>query len=128
MPPRIGKRVKNRFQVLDCNVRLKSIGILGLFGNQMHRASLINLSASGIQIISNDILKDQKQYDIAIYIPAFRQPISAKGRIAWQKLYEGKDAKQYYRAGFEFTYFKGRAMEQIEKLGDNPRLRELKKS
>ena len=111
-----GKRVKKRFRILDCNVRLESKGILGRFGNQMHCASTINLSPNGIQVISSDMLKTKKQYDIVIYTRVFRQPISTKGRVIWQKPYDGKDAKRYYRAGFEFTYFKGRAMEQLEAL------------
>jgi len=126
MPPTIGKRVKDRFQILDCNVRLESKGILGRFGNQTNWSSLINLSCSGIQVISSDKLKTKKQYDIVINTLVFSQPISTKGRVIWQKPFEGKDAKQYYRAGFEFTYFKGRAMEQLEALEVNPLLRDLR--
>ena len=125
MPPVAEKRVESRFLILDCNVRLESKGILGRFRNQMHFASTINLSPSGIQVVSSDMLKTQKQYDIAIYTRVFRQSISTKGRIVWRKPYDGKDAKQYYRTGFEFTYFKGRAMEQLEALEVNPLLREI---
>ena len=71
------------------------------------------------------MLKTQKQYDIVVNTLVFRQPISTKGRVIWQKPYEGKDAKQYHRIGFEFTYFKGRAMEQLEALEVNPLLREI---
>ncbi len=112
---------------MNCNVRLESKGFLGFFGNQMHCAALINSSATGIQIVSYDMLKNKKQYDIVIYSPAFSNPISTKGRIVWQKPYAGNDRKQYYRIGFEFTYFKGPSMEQIQKLEDDPNLRELKR-
>jgi len=122
MPPVVGKRAKSRFRILDCNVRLESKGILGRFGNQMHCASAINLSPNGIQVISSDMLKTKKQYDIAIYTRVFRQPISTKGRVIWQKPYDGKGAKRYYRVGFEFTYFKGHAMEQLEVLEISPHL------
>jgi len=125
MPPTIGKRVNNRFQVLSCNIRLKSKKMLGLFGNQIHGASLIDLSTTGMQLISFEMLIARKQYDITIYTPAFNQPISAKGRIIWQKPYDGKDQKQYYRIGFEFTYFKGKAMEKLEALDVNHQLREI---
>ncbi len=127
MPLTIGKRVKDRFQVLECNVRLESKGMLGLFGNQIHCASLINLSAGGMQVISYNMLKTRKQYDIAIYTPAFRHPISAKGRVVWQKPYDGKDTKEYYRIGFEFSYFIGQAMEQLETLENSPKLRAIKR-
>jgi len=122
MPPIAEKRVESRFQILDCNVQLESKGILGRFGNQMHCASTINLSPSGIQVISSDMLKTQKQYDIGIYTRVFHQPISTKGRVIWQKLYDGKDAKRYFRTGFEFTYFKAHAMEQLEALKICPHL------
>jgi len=89
----------------------------------MHCASAINLSPNGIQVISSDMLKTKKQYDIVIYTRVFRQPISTKGRVIWQKPYDGKDAKRYYRTGFEFTYFKGHAMEQLEVLEISPHLR-----
>jgi len=128
MPPDIGKRAKPRFQVLNCNVRLELKGFLGRFGNQMHCASLINLSTSGMQVICYDMLKAQKQYDILIFTLAFRFPILAKGRVVWQNPYDGKNANRYYRIGFEFTYFKGRAMEHLEELEDNPNLREIKRS
>ena len=45
-----------------------------------------------MQVISYDKLSNKKQYDIAIYTPAFRFPISTKGLIIWQKPYDGKDA------------------------------------
>ncbi len=124
MPPTVGKRVNSRFQILNCNVQLKSKGVFGLFGKQTYWGSLINLSPSGIQVVSSDILKTQKQYDIVVNTLVFRQPISTKGRVIWQKPYEGKDAKQYHRIGFEFTYFKGRAIEQLNELKTNPLLRE----
>lgn len=127
MPPTIGKRVKDRFQVLECNVRLETKGLFGYFGNQMHCASLINLSTSGMQVISFDMLTNKKHYDISIYTPAFPQPISAKGRIIWQKPYDGKDTKEYYRIGFEFTYFKGQAIERLEELESSPKLREIRR-
>ena len=122
MPLIDGKRVKSRFRILDCNVRLESKGILGRFGNQMHYASTINLSSNGVQVISSDMIKANKEYDIVIYTRVFRQPISTKGRVVWQKPYDGKDAKRYYRTGFEFTYFKGHAMEQLEALEISPHL------
>jgi len=127
MPPDVGKRAKPRFQVLSCNVRLELKGLLGRFGNQMHCASLINLSTNGMQVICYDMLKAKKQYDIVIFTPAFRYPISTKGRVVWQKPYNGKDANQYYRIGFEFTYFKGRAIENLEELEGNPNLRKMAK-
>ena len=127
MLPTVGKRVKERFQVLHCNVRLESKGMLGFFGNQMHCASLINLSTSGMQVISFNLLTGRNNYDIAIYMPAFHKPISAKARIVWQKPYYGKDKQEYYRIGFEFTEFKGDAIEQLEKLEANPQLREIKR-
>lgn len=125
MPPAIGKRVKNRFQVRNCNVRLESKGKLGLFKNQIRGASLINLSTTGIQVIAFKMLVARKQYNITIYTPAFNKPISTKGRIIWQKPFDGKDQKQYYRIGFEFTYFKGKAMEKLEALDVNHQLREM---
>ncbi|MEA3232746.1 MAG: PilZ domain-containing protein [Thermodesulfobacteriota bacterium] len=93
----------------------------------MYCASLINLSAGGMQVITYDMLKTQKQYDIAIYTPAFRYPISARGRVVWQMPYNGKDTKQYYRIGLEFTYFKGPAMERLEELENRPKLREIRR-
>jgi len=71
MPSPIGKRVNNRFQVLNCNVRLKSKRILGLFGNKLHGTSLIDLSTTGMQVISFEMLMARKQDDISIYTPAF---------------------------------------------------------
>ena len=126
MPSSIGKRINNRFQVLNCNVRLKSKGILGLFGHQIHGTSLIDQSTTGMQVISFEMLMARKQYDITIYTPAFNQPISAKGRLIWQKPYDGKDQKQYYRIGFEFAYFKEKAIEKLEALDLNHQLRKIK--
>lgn len=125
MPPTIGKRVKNRFRVLNCNVRLESKGRLGLFKNQIRGASLIDLSTTGIQVVAFEMLVARKQYDISIYTPAFNKPISTRGRIVWQKPYDGKDQKKYYRIGLEFTYFKGKAMEKLEALDVNHQLRKI---
>ena len=86
---------------------------------------LVNLSAAGIQAISSKMLNDQKEYDIAILAPAFRHPISAKGRVIWHKPCTADDQQQYYRVGLEFTYFKDQAMNKIEALECNPKLREI---
>ena len=123
--PVIGNRNNTRFQVLNCRVQLKSNGILGLVGKEIHHLSLVDLSAAGIQAISSKRLTDQKEYDIAILAPAFRHPISAKGRVIWHKPYTSDDQKRYYRVGLEFTYFKDQAMKKIEDLEFNPKLREI---
>jgi len=123
--PTIGKRSKNRFQVLNCRVQLKSNGIFGLFGKEIHQLSLINLSTAGIQAISTKRLTNQKEYDIAILAPAFPHPISAKGRVVWHQSHTGRDNTQYYRIGLEFTYFKEQSMKKIETLEYSPELREL---
>lgn len=64
MPPDIGygKRAKERFQVLNCNVRIESKGVLGRFGSKAHCASLINLSTSGMQVVCYDMLKGIAQH------------------------------------------------------------------
>ncbi len=123
--PAIGKRTKQRFQVLNCRVQLKSKGILGIFGKEIHQLSLINLSGAGIQAISPKRLNNRKEYDIAILAPAFRHPISAKGRVVWNHPYIGRDNIQYYRVGLEFTYFKELSMKKIKELEFSPELRKL---
>ena len=123
--PTIGKRTNNRFQVLNCRVQLKSKGILGLFGKEIHQLSLIDLSAAGIQVISPKKLNYQKEYDIAILAPAFRHPISTKGCVIWNHPYIGTDNSQYYRVGLEFTYFKEISMKRIQALESSPELRKL---
>lgn len=123
--PVIGKRTNNRFQVLNCRVQLKSNGIFGLFGKEIHQLSLIDLSATGIQAISSKGLTNRKKYDIAILAPAFRHPISVKGHVVWNRPYSGKDNIQYYQVGLEFSYFKKLSMKKIEALEDSPELREL---
>jgi hypothetical protein len=123
--PSIGKRTNNRFQVLNCRVQLKSNGILGLFGKEIHQLSLIDLSAAGIQVISPKKLNHRKEYDIAILAPAFRHPISTKGRVVWNHPYTGRDNIQYYRVGLEFTYFKEISMKQIQVLESSPELRKM---
>ena len=122
--PVIGNRNNTRFQVLNCRVQLKSNGILGMFGKEIYQLSLIDLSAAGIQAISSKALNQNKEYDIAILAPAFRQPISARGRVVWHKPYIADDQKQYYRVGLEFTYFKDQAIKKIECLECDPGLRE----
>ncbi|RTZ99806.1 MAG: hypothetical protein DSY90_00480 [Deltaproteobacteria bacterium] len=123
--PTIGKRTNHRFQVLNCRVQLKSSGILGVFGKEIHQLSLIDLSATGVQVISPRKLDHRKEYDITILVPAFRHPISTKGCVVWNHPYTGTDNSQYYRIGLEFTYFKGTSMDRIEALELSPELRKL---
>jgi hypothetical protein len=123
--PTIGKRHKDRFQVLNCRVQLKSNGIFGLFGKEIHQLSLINLSTAGIQAISTKKLTNKKEYDITILAPAFPHPISAKGRVVWHHPHTGRDNIQYYRIGLEFTYFKEQSIKKIEELEYTPELRKL---
>lgn len=121
--PSIGNRANTRFQVLDCRVQLKSKGVMGLFGNEIHQLSLINISTTGIQAITTKALKNKKAYDVAILAPAYPKPILAKGRVIWQKPYTADNKLQYYRIGLEFTYFKDQTMKKIKHLERNPQLR-----
>lgn len=123
--PVLGKRTSPRFQVLNSRVQLKLSGLFGRFGKEIHQLSLVNLSAAGIQAISPNKINQNKEYHIAIVVPAYPNAISAKGRVVWHKPYTTADQKQYYRVGIEFTYFKGDAMDRIENLETNRGLRDF---
>lgn len=125
MPPVDEKRVESRFLARECEVWFESKRALGLLGRQTYSGGLVNISRSGIQVISKNRLKTQKIYDIVISGSLFRHHISGRGRVIWQKPFEGKDAKQYYRIGLKFTHLKGDAMERLYKLEVNPDLRKI---
>ncbi len=126
--PVLGNRTCPRYQVLNSRVQLKLSGIFGRFGKELHQLSLINLSTAGIQAVATKRINQQKEYDIALLVPAFPGPISAKGRVVWHKPYTADNQREYFRVGIEFTYFKGDAMRQIESLVANRELREMSQS
>jgi len=124
-PPVIGKRINNRFPVLNCRVQLKAKKIMGLFGKKFYHLSLIDLSTTGIQVISSQKLNHRRKYDILIQTPAFRRPISTKGSIVWNQPFIGRDNTQYYRVGIEFTYFKEMSIKRLQALEMSPELRKV---
>lgn len=123
--PCFGERCKRRFQILNCWIQLKPKGIPGYTREKYHNLSLIDLSTSGLQAVSDKALKNKRGYDIAILAPAFREPLWAEGRMVWSKPYTADDNKQYYRVGLKFTCFKCHAKNKIEHLEWNPCLREI---
>ena len=90
MSPTVGKRAKERFQVLHCNVRIESKGMLGFFGNEMHCASLINLSTSGLQVIS------------------FEMPVSLRQACAGKKNFGADRQRQGARVFFKYPAIQSR--------------------
>jgi hypothetical protein len=72
-------------------------------------ATLVDLSITGAQVISQAALKPNRQ--VRLQLPADDAPITCKGKVVWARLEAGSAAGLRYRAGVFFTGADERAVE-----------------
>lgn len=101
----IGQRSNNRFRVPSCQVDLSKVGgiIVKLFGKKEYKASLVNLSTTGLQIVTPDILNPDEEYNITLFVPGTLPTQEIKAKVVWSKFFRKElNQNRYYRVGFQF--------------------------
>ena len=99
----VGKRKTNRFPVRNATIKIRKTGMLKyILLNTKNQASLVNLSKSGLQLMTPETMKANDNYQINLYIPGFINPLIMKAKVVWCRPYKKFYDKTYYRAGFQF--------------------------
>lgn len=100
----VGQRTSNRFQIPSCQVNLARAGIIvKLLGKKEYKASLVNLSKSGIQIVTQEALRPDEEYSISLFVPGKLDARNIKAKVVWTCFYKKVINNDYYRTGFMFT-------------------------
>ena len=66
--PPIGQRNDNRFQVVNLRVALNKSSFFS--SKSKHKASLVNLSINGLQILTTETLKPGNKYNVYLFVPS----------------------------------------------------------
>ena len=74
-------------------------------------ATLIDLSTSGAQVVSQAALKPNRM--VRLQLPSEDTPIICKGKVVWARLEAGSTTGLRYRAGVCFTGVDERAVEKF---------------
>ena len=108
------RRKDPRFAIEDCTVRHRRPGLLSvLFGYSREQQPLVNISASGIQFLTNDRLDVDEVVCLLVRIPGEAEALKAKGMIVW----EGRCEDAYLsRVGVVFSKASERIWRKLQVL------------
>ncbi|MBW1894914.1 MAG: PilZ domain-containing protein [Deltaproteobacteria bacterium] len=122
-----GRRKDKRFQLRSCRVSINKSSFLGLGAKPLGKVVLINLSVTGVQVLTTIQLDAGKKYKIKITTNVF-PPMDIAGKVIWSKLHKGKNFEKYYRTGFSFIKPGDDYRKNLKKLEADPLLREVTRS
>ncbi len=112
----IGRRRDSRFQLINLRIALNKLSLFGLKSKIPHKASLVNLSANGIQVLTEERLKPGDKYSMNIFVPSLTSSMDIKAKVIWRKIFKKDVANSYYRVGFEFMKMDEEAENNLKKL------------
>jgi len=101
--------------VADSIIFITKSNLLGKVRKTLHKASLVNLSIKGVQIITAAHLNPGEKYNINLLAPALACSMDIKATVVWCKQSGKKGADTAYRIGFKFGDMK---KEMQDKLND----------
>ena len=114
--PPIGQRKYNRFQVDNSRIVLNRSSFFSSKSKVPHKASLVNLSISGMQILTTEILKPGNKYNITLFAPSLADPMNIKAKVIWSQLFRKEFTDIYYRVGFKFINTNTEIEDDLKKL------------
>ena len=113
----VGQRVNNRFQVPSSKINLSKAGIIvKLLGKKEYRASLVNLSETGFQIVTSDELRPDEECVVSIFIPGGMNAKDIKAKVVWSKFFRKEIHTRFFRVGFMFTKIAPEAVAKLKRL------------
>ena len=112
----IGKRQYIRFQLMNARVQIRRTGIMKFLINSENRASLINLSRAGLQLLITEALAADEKYQVNLYVPGSMDPLIMKATVVWCQAHKTMVDKTYYRAGFMFSSLSDGASRRLKRL------------
>ena len=114
--PPIGQRNNNRFQVADSRIALNKSSFFSSKSKVPHKASLVNLSIGGLQILTTEILKPGNKYNITLSAPSIAGSMNIKTKVIWSKIFRKEFTVTYYRVGFKFIEANKEIEDDLKKL------------
>ena len=98
----IDKRRDSRFQLINLIIALNKLNLFGAKSKTLHKASLVNISVNGMQLLTEERLKPGDKYSINVFAPSLNHSMDIKGKVIWREIYNNGSGSCYYRVGFEF--------------------------
>ncbi len=92
---------------------------LNFFGSKSkvgHKASLVNISINGLQVLSPEPLKEGATYNINLFAPSLSGTTNIKAKAMWCKIFKKDYTGSYYRVGFKFIKMDKGAENNLKKL------------
>ncbi len=114
--PPIGQRNYNRFQVANSIIALNKSRFFSLKGKALHKASLVNLSINGLQILTLRTLKPGDKYNVNLFAPILADSMNIKAKVIWSKIFRKEFTDAYYRVGFNFIKTNKEIADYLKKL------------
>ncbi|MDY6824190.1 MAG: PilZ domain-containing protein [Thermodesulfobacteriota bacterium] len=112
----VGKRQYIRFQLMNSRVQIRKTGLMKFLINSENRASLVNLSRAGLQVLITEALAADEKYQVNLYVPGSMDPLIIKATVVWCQAHKTTVDKTYYRAGFMFTKLSDSASRRLRRL------------
>ena len=123
----VGKRKSKRFQLRSCWVKIVKSSFFGLRAKTLGKVALVDLSVTGLQVVTGTQLVTGDEYKIKIVTNIF-PPMVVTGQVIWSKPHGDKELAKYYRTGFSFINLVDDYKEKLKKLESDPMLRQVTRS
>jgi hypothetical protein len=114
--PPIEQRNDNRFQVANSRIVLNRSNFFSSKSNMPHKASLVNLSISGMQILTTEKLEPGSKFNITLFAPSLAGSMNIKAKVIWSKIFRKEFTDTYYRVGFKFLKTNKEIEDNLKKL------------
>ena len=98
-----GRRKDKRFQLRSCRISINKSSFLGLGSKPLGKVVLINLSVTGVQVLTTTQLNAGEKYKIKITTNVF-PPMDIAGKVMWSKLHQDKNFEKYYQFNSKITF------------------------
>ena len=114
--PALNRRNDNRFQVANSRIALNKSSFFSSKSKMPNKASLVNLSIHGMQILTTEILDIGNNYNITLFAPSLADPMNIKAKVMWSQIFRNEVTDSDYRVGFKFIKTNKEIEDNLKKL------------
>ncbi len=119
------RRKNSRFRVRNCVVRYAETDFRAFRDEFADEHQLLDLSLGGMKFVASDRLPMTGQMQISLHVPAYEQPLSISGTVAWCRAVPKQDG--LWLVGISFTHIPERSRQAMLRMEKDGKLRSLQK-
>lgn len=119
------RRMDERFLVRDCTALFAKAKMLSTPKTGLQKCRPLDLSRSGVQLVSRTKLAEGDTLALKLDVPAFAEPLRLRGKVMWVERIGNTST---FRAGVKFASIPSEVADRLGKLEEDPYLRSVGRS